>query len=116
VASREDIEALAAELIDRFGKLPQEVENLLEIVAIKVLCKSAGIEKVDAGPKGAVLTFRHNNFANPGGLVQFITGQLGTVKLRPDHKLVVQRRWDEPAERIKGIQTVMLTLAKLAAA
>jgi transcription-repair coupling factor (superfamily II helicase) len=115
VASRADIEALAAELIDRFGKLPQEVENLLEIVAIKVLCKAAGVEKVDAGPKGAVLTFRRNNFANPGGLVQFITGQLGTVKLRPDHKLVVQRGWDDSAARIKGVQGVMETLAKLAA-
>ncbi|PKU23247.1 transcription-repair coupling factor [Telmatospirillum siberiense] len=116
VSSREDIDALAAELIDRFGKLPQEVENLLEIVGIKALCKTAGVEKVDAGPKGAVLTFRHNNFDNPGGLVQFITGQLGTVKLRPDHKLVVQRSWDDSAQRIKGIQGVVETLAKLAAA
>jgi transcription-repair coupling factor (superfamily II helicase) len=116
VASREEIEALAAELIDRFGKIPQEVENLLEIVAIKVLCKAAGVEKVDAGPKGAVITFRRNNFSNPGGLVQFITGQVGTVKLRPDHKLVIQRGWDDSAARIKGIQGVMETLAKLAAA
>jgi transcription-repair coupling factor (superfamily II helicase) len=115
VASREEIEALAAELIDRFGKLPQEVENLLEVVAIKALCKLAGVEKVDAGPKGAVVTFRHNNFPNPGGLVQFITGQLGTVKLRPDHKLVIQRSWDDSALRVKGIQGIMETLVKLAA-
>ena len=113
VTSRAEIEALAAEFIDRFGKLPQEVENLMEIVAVKVLCKAAGVEKVDAGPKGAVLTFRHNQFSNPAGLVQFIGKQLGSVKLRPDHKLVFRRAWDDPALRIKGIQSLAAGLAEL---
>ncbi len=115
LTSRDEIEALAAELIDRFGKLPQEVENLLEIVAIKVLCKSAGVEKVDAGPKGAVLSFRNNTFSNPAGLVQFISRQLGTVKLRPDHKLVLQRAWDDAPARVKGVQALIEGLAKLTA-
>jgi transcription-repair coupling factor (superfamily II helicase) len=113
LTSRAEIEGLAAELIDRFGKLPQEVENLLEIVAIKVLCKQAGVEKVDAGPKGAVLTFRNNSFVNPVGLVKFISQQLGSVKLRPDHKLVFQRAWDDGAMRVKGVQTLMQGLVKL---
>ncbi|MBT6406291.1 MAG: transcription-repair coupling factor, partial [Rhodospirillaceae bacterium] len=85
------IEAFAAELIDRFGSLPQEVENLLEVVGVKQLCRKAGVEKVEAGPKGAVVSFRNNNFANPGGLVKYITDQVGTAKLRPDHKLVLMR-------------------------
>lgn len=112
---RDEIEALAAELIDRFGKLPPEVTNLLEIVAIKALCKQAGIEKVDAGPKGAVITFRRNQFVNPAGLVTFIGRQLGTVKLRPDHKLVFQRGWDDAKERLKGVTKLVETLAALAA-
>jgi len=115
LTSRAEIEGLAAELIDRFDKLPQEVENLLEIVAIKVLCKHAGVEKIDAGPKGAVLTFRNNSFANPAGLVQFIGKQLGTVKLRPDHKLVFGRAWDDGKARVKGVQTLMEGLVKLCA-
>jgi transcription-repair coupling factor (superfamily II helicase) len=114
LADRAEIEALAAELIDRFGRLPQEVENLLEIVAIKVLCKRAGVDKVDAGPKGAVLSFRHNRFQNPAGLVQFITQQTGTVKLRPDHRMVIQRRWDDSELRLKGLQELMETLTELA--
>ena len=60
------IEAFAAELIDRFGPLPEEVEHLLKIVAIKALCRRANVEKVDAGPKGAVIAFRDNSFADPG--------------------------------------------------
>ena len=116
LTERAEIEALAAELIDRFGKLPQEVDNLLEIVGIKVLCKAAGVDKVDAGPKGAVITFRNNLFANPAGLVAFISRQLGTVRLRPDHKLVFQRPWDDLGERRKGVTALMQTLAELAAA
>jgi len=114
--SRDEVEGFAAELIDRFGALPQEVQNLLETVAIKLLCKAAGVEKVDAGPKGAVLSFRHNKFANPAALVAFIQGQLGTVKLRPDHRLVVARPWDDAEKRLKGVALVVGELAKIAGA
>ncbi|MBW7849137.1 MAG: transcription-repair coupling factor [Rhodospirillales bacterium] len=115
LADRAEIDAFAAEMIDRFGKLPGEVDNLLEIVAMKTKCRMANIEKVDAGPKGAVIAFRNNRFANPGGLVQFISQQLGTVKLRPDHKLVYMRAWDDPAQRVRGLQHVLDSLARLAA-
>jgi transcription-repair coupling factor (superfamily II helicase) len=114
--SRDEVEGFAAELIDRFGPLPPEAKNLLDTVAIKLMCKAAGVEKVDAGPKGAVLSFRHNRFANPAGLVKFIGGQLGTVKLRPDHRLVIARPWDEPALRLKGVAEMVGKLAEVAAA
>jgi transcription-repair coupling factor (superfamily II helicase) len=113
---RREIDAFAAELIDRFGKLPPEVDNLLEIIAIKRLCRDAGVEKVEAGPKGAVFTFRQNQFANPAGLVDFIQRQAGTAKLRPDQKLVFIRGWDEPRERLTGINNLLQQLAKVAAA
>jgi transcription-repair coupling factor (superfamily II helicase) len=110
-----EIEAFAAELIDRFGSLPQEVENLLDVVSVKVLCRRAGIDKIDAGPKGAVFSFRNNRFANPEGLVRFIAQQSGLVKLRPDHKMVYMRIWDTPKERLRGVQQLAETLAKVAA-
>ena len=116
LADREEIDALAAELVDRFGKMPAEVENLLEVVAVKVLCKQAGIEKVDAGPKGCVVTFRGNVFANPIGLVQYISQQAGAAKLRPDHKLVFVRAWDEPAKRVKLAQKLIAKLVEIAKA
>ncbi|CAA7613868.1 transcription-repair coupling factor [Magnetospirillum sp. SS-4] len=109
-----EIEALAAELIDRFGKLPPEVENLLEVVAIKALCKLAGIEKVDSGPKGAVLTLRGNVFANPAGLVQYISRSGGACKLRPDHKLVFLRAWEDARQRMAGLRAIVSKMAELA--
>jgi len=113
---RTEIDAFAAEMIDRFGPLPAEVDNLLRIIQIKRLCIDAGVEKVDAGPKGAVLAFRQNHFANPPGLVDFIHRQSGMVKLRPDHRLVVMTAWERPEERIQGVQHVIQQLAQLAAA
>lgn len=112
----EEIEALAAEMIDRFGPLPTEVDNLLQTVAVKCLCRQAGVAKVEAGPRGAVVGFRHDSFANPAGLVHFLTKQVGTAKLRPDHKLVYIRSWEDPATRLKGVSWLMKELAAIAAA
>ncbi len=110
------IEAFAAELIDRFGPLPAEVENLLQVVAIKQLCRRSGVEKVDAGAKGAVISFRNNTFANPAGLVSFIQRQRGTAKVRPDHKLVFKRDWVAPATRLSGVRRLIGELSAIAAA
>ena len=116
VADRGELDALAAELVDRFGKLPPEVENLLEVVGIKALCKQAGIDKVDAGPKGAVIAFRNNAFPNPAGLVKMISQQGNAAKLRPDHKLVFVRSWDEAKQRVAGVSKIVGKLADLAVA
>ena len=83
--------AMAAELVDRFGPLPPEVDNLLQVVSLKRACREAGVEKLEAGPKGMVLQFRGNAFRNPAGLIAWLGTRKGTVKLRPDHKLAVVR-------------------------
>jgi transcription-repair coupling factor (superfamily II helicase) len=113
LANDAESEALAAELVDRFGKLPAEVENLLETVALKRACRAAGVEKLDAGPKGMVISFRKNEFNNPGGLIAWIGTRGGTVKVRPDHKLVVAR--DMSVDQRVGIaRDVLGNLTRLA--
>jgi transcription-repair coupling factor (superfamily II helicase) len=106
-------EALAAELVDRFGKLPPEVENLLETVALKRACREAGVEKLDAGPKGMVISFRRNEFCNPVGLISWISSRGGTLKVRPDQKLVVARDMDVNA-RVGIAREVLGNLCRLA--
>ena len=113
LATEAEIEAMAAELADRFGPLPEEVENLLQVVAIKRLCREAGVEKLDAGPKGVVLGFHRNHFANPGGLVAWVAAQKGLVKLRPDHKLALLREMDLP-QRVRAAKDLLAALAKVA--
>jgi len=116
LVDRREIDAFAAELIDRFGKLPNEVDNLLEIIAIKRLCRDAGVEKIEAGPKGAVIAFHDNRFANPAGLVRFIAENHATAKLRPDQRLVLMRNWETAPERLRGISALLKRLADIAAA
>ena len=109
-----EIDSFAAEMIDRFGALPDEVENLLRIVAIKRLCRAAGVEKIDAGPKGAIIAFHDNDFANPAGLINFIQEDIGRTKLRPDHRLVYRRDWNTQ-NRLTGAQRLIAQLAEIAA-
>jgi transcription-repair coupling factor (superfamily II helicase) len=116
LSSRRERDAFAAELIDRFGRLPPEVDNLLQIIAIKRDCREAGIERVEAGPKGAVITLRGNRFANPAGLVELIQKNVGTLRLRPDQRLVYLRNWDDEKERLTGVARLIHTLVKLARA
>ena len=111
-----EIDGFAAEMIDRFGPLPAELDNLLEIVALKHWCRLAGIDKLEVGPRGAVISFRDNQFANPGGLVQFIAAQAGTITLRPNHKLVYRREWVDAARRIQGVRRLVQKIADLAQA
>jgi transcription-repair coupling factor (superfamily II helicase) len=112
--TQDQVESFAAEMIDRFGSLPQEVEHLMQIVAIKLLCRRAGIASVDAGPKGVVLRFRKDTFANPGGLVRFIGAEGKLARLRPDHRLVLMRDWDSAEERLKGSWVLLRQLARIA--
>jgi transcription-repair coupling factor (superfamily II helicase) len=115
LAERSEIDSFAAELVDRFGPMPDEVRNLLDIIELKRLCRAAGVDKVDAGPKGAVLGFRKNRFARPEKLVELMMKRPDLVKLRPDHKLVYMRSWDTPEDRLKGMRKFLGELAKLAA-
>ena len=114
LGDRREIDAFAAELIDRFGPLPVEVDNLLQIIAIKRACREAGVERVEAGPKGAVITLRGNRFANPAGLVDLIQRNSGTLKIRTDQKIVYLRNWDDEKERLKGVTRLLQALVKLA--
>jgi transcription-repair coupling factor (superfamily II helicase) len=111
-----EIDSFAAEMIDRFGPLPDEVEHLLKILAIKRLCRDANIAKIDAGPRGASLSFRNNNFDNPAGLIGFINDQHGMAKLRPDHTFVYRRSWEDPEDRLQGVLWLAKQIAALAKA
>ncbi len=114
VDTREDIEAFAAELMDRFGPLPEEVNHLLEVVEIKGFCRKAGIASIDAGPKGGVITFRNNAFTNPAGLAGFVQKHAVNTKIQPDHKLVYRADWDLPEKRLKGVRSLARQLSVIA--
>jgi transcription-repair coupling factor (superfamily II helicase) len=120
IEDERDIDSFAAEMVDRFGPLPGEVEHLLHVVAIKALCRRANVEKLEAGTKGVVLSFRDNIFANPEGLIAYIREQGSGVRMRPDPKdakgqqLVFFDDWERPQDRLKGTAAILRKLASLA--
>ena len=96
------------------GRVPSEVDQLLKIMAIKVLCRRANVEKVDGGPKGIIVSFRDNSFANPTGLISYVTEQASFAKVRPDMKIVFIRDVETPDERIKASTTILRNLVRIA--
>ncbi len=109
-----DLEGFAAELHDRFGAPPPEVENLLKLIRLKGLCRRAGIAKLDGGPKGASISFREGAVKNPTGVAAWAMRQGALARLKPDSSLVVLRDWEEPEARLKGAITLGRELVKAA--
>ncbi len=109
----QEIEAFAAELIDRFGKLPDATDNLLKVIQIKNNCRAAQVVKMDVGPKGALVHFHNDTFPDLAGLVAYVQRLQGTAKLRPDSKLVVSRSWPDAASRVNGALQLSKGLAKI---
>ena len=109
------IEAFAAELIDRFGALPDPTQNLLGVIETKLNCRKACVAKLDVGPKGALVSFFEDHFPDLPGLIAYVERLKGTARLRPDSKLVIQRDWPNPAQRLNGALQLSRGLAKILA-
>jgi transcription-repair coupling factor (superfamily II helicase) len=110
-----EIEALAAEMIDRFGPLPQPTQNLLKLIEIKHQAIVANIAKIDVGAKGTLVSFHNDDFPDPAGLLAYVDRLQGTAKLRPDMKLVINRAWGDPASRLNGLMQLTRGLSGIVA-
>ncbi|MDO7844396.1 transcription-repair coupling factor [Sphingomonas immobilis] len=109
-----EIEAFAAELIDRFGPLPDPTENLVRLIEIKLNAKKACVAKIDVGPRGALVTFHDDKPPNIDGLLAWVARVGDAARLRPDSKLVVTRNWGDPKARLHGALQLSKGLAKAA--
>ncbi len=112
LATKVELEGFAAEMIDRFGKLPREVNTLLLVMRIKGMCKRAGIARLDAGPKGATVQFHRDRFADPPALIAWIKAQGAGVRVTGP-KIVFAADWGTESDRIKGAFAIARDLAGL---
>jgi transcription-repair coupling factor (superfamily II helicase) len=115
LSNQGEIDSFAAELVDRFGKMPPEAEFLLKTISLKLLCRAAGVEKIDAGEKAVVFSFHDNKFARPDRLIGWIQKNAPLVKARPDQRVIVQRVWPDERQRLSGVTGIVSSMAKLAA-
>ncbi|MBV1687067.1 transcription-repair coupling factor [Novosphingobium sp. G106] len=112
--NQQEIESLSAEMIDRFGPLPSPTENLIKLIEIKRQAIEANIAKIDVGAKGALVSFHNDQFPDPMGLIAYAERLQGTIKLRPDSKLVVTRVWGDPKARLNGLVQLTKGLSAIA--
>jgi len=111
--SKQELEAFAAEMIDRFGPLPDATQNLLLVIETKLNCRKACVAKLDAGPRGALVTFHNDSFPDIAGLLAYVDRLKDTAKLRPDSRLVITRPWPDPRARLNGALQLSRGLAKI---
>lgn len=111
--SAQDIEAFAAELIDRFGPLPDAAQNLLTLMQIKLNSRAAHVAKIDVGPRGALVSFWNDSFPDVAGLLAYVARLGATARLRPDNRLVITRAWSDPQARLHGALQLSRGLAKI---
>ncbi|MFC0590837.1 transcription-repair coupling factor [Novosphingobium aquiterrae] len=109
-----EIEALSAEMIDRFGPLPPATANLVKLIQIKRQAVEANIAKIDVGPKGTLVAFHNDTFPDPEGLFAYAQRLEGTIKLRPDSKIAVVRAWGDPQARLNGLFQLTKGLSAIA--
>ena len=98
-----EVESLAAEMIDRFGELPQPTKNLIRLIEIKAQAIQACIAKIEVGARGTLVTFHKDEFPDPHGLIAYVERLKDTAKLRPDMKLQINRAWGDPQSRLNGL-------------
>jgi transcription-repair coupling factor (superfamily II helicase) len=88
--SDEEVETVRAELVDRFGKVPMEVDHLLEVIKVKILLTQLSIKKFEETPSQIVLTFDETTRVSPQRVVALVHRGEGRYRLTPDSKLVIE--------------------------
>ena len=115
LTTRDEIDNFSIELIDRFGPIPVEVKNLLEVIYLKSLSRLANVDKVEVGDKGILIGFYQNIFKNPSALLAYIADQKGTAKIRPDQRIVYIRAFHTPEAKLSGTREILEELVVMAA-
>ncbi len=110
----DELESMAAEMIDRFGPLPDATANLVRLIEIKHQAIVANIAKIDVGAKGSLVSFHNDRFPDPAGLIAYAARLAGTIKLRPDSKIVITRVWADPKARLNGLYQLTKGLSAIA--
>ena len=100
ITSISDKEDLIVEMVDRFGKMPEAVNNLIEIAYIKYLSQKCNIEKIEAKKDGIIITFKDNYFENPDKLLEMVFSSKNQIQLK-DHRLFFARKLQYSAEKLK---------------
>jgi len=111
--TKDELLDMRAEFVDRFGKLPEEVENLFDTIEIKQICYHAGISKVEAGAKGIMISFHNNVFKAVDKLIDLVNRSFGVVQIRPDQKIFIEGNLADYQKRIEIIKKYVTLFSQM---
>jgi transcription-repair coupling factor (superfamily II helicase) len=109
-ASDEDLNALHEEMVDRFGRLPETTQHLLQAARFKLRARALGIQRLEAGPAGGRVVFTQHPRVRPERLVELIQQEPGTYQLHGDRELRVKADWSDAQARTHGVAALLDTL------
>ncbi len=113
IKNDEDQENLINEMTDRFGKIPSEILNLMEISKLKSACKKVAIEKLEANLQGILISFKDNKFSNPEGLMKMIFDSKNQIKLNSGQKILFLKDVKSVENKIRSAFEVITKLSVL---
>jgi len=87
VNNNHELSSLIIELRDRFGSIPKQLNNLFNLIEIKILCIEYNVNQFEFSRKGIVIGFYKNNPKNPQKLLDLSMNRHSHFILRPDQKL-----------------------------
>ena len=105
IDTKDAAKAFAARLAERHGPVPPEVMTLLGLGELKRLCREAGVEQIDVGPRGALISFRHE----PKGVEAFLKRQ-AKARRRDDGRLAVSLEEGSSDDRVEVARTILMGL------
>ncbi len=113
IESTEDQEILITEMTDRFGKIPEEILNLIEVARLKFACKKVGIEKLEVASDGILISFKDNKFTAPEDLMQLIFSSKNQIKLSAGQKVFFAGNVKNIADKFSAAFAVIQKLNQL---
>ncbi|MDR1332819.1 MAG: transcription-repair coupling factor [Holosporales bacterium] len=103
-----DVSDMEFELSDRFGRIPYETKNLLDLMRIRIDCLAANIGKLDITPRGLAFSFFEESSLNIEALLSLLHSDAvktyrGVAKIVGSNKVVITKAWPSLTERTRDV-------------
>lgn len=108
----QEISGLKAELLDRFGKLPEETANLLLKIMLKVMSIKAGVKRLDLYGKGLALHFSEAHQKKPFGIVDLLASSKNQYEFTRDHILKAQLKQASTTGLLSQTKLILSNIAQ----
>jgi transcription-repair coupling factor (superfamily II helicase) len=110
--SEAELNDLKAEIIDRFGPLPEATRNLFRITQLKLRAGPAGLRRLDAGPAGGRVEFGPRTAVDPGLIVELLRTDPRTFRMDREQRLRFAAPLDEAENRFCFVEQLVGRLVR----